>query len=100
MLTCRHGGMPDEGHCVPEHEGGVHPGLGGVHVVSPILALANLHLHELQGILNIYFHVFEFISLYLGDVERKGDGGDRDDVDQDPPGLRHCLRDCSEIGFR
>ena len=32
---------------LPEHEGGVDPGLGGVHVVRPILAFAHLHLHEL-----------------------------------------------------
>ena len=49
MFTCGHGGVPDEGHRVPEHEGGVDPGLGGVHVVCPVLALAHLYLHELSG---------------------------------------------------
>ena len=48
MVTCGQGWVPDEGHSVPEHEGGVDPGLGGVHVVGPILALTHLHLHELE----------------------------------------------------
>ena len=73
VVTCGQSWMPDEGHGVPEHEGGVDPGLGGVHVIGPILALAHLHLHE------------------LGDVESEGDGCHRDDVGQDPPGLRHGL---------
>ena len=59
MVTCGHGGMPDEGHCVPKHEGGVDPGLGGVHVVRPILALAHLHLHEL-GKLKCLFSFFTY----------------------------------------
>ena len=67
--------MPDQGHCVPEHEGGVDPGLGGVHVVSPVLALAHLHLHELR------------------DVEGEGDDRHWDYVDKEPLGLGHCLGD-------
>ena len=41
--------------CVPEHKGGVDPSLCGVHVVSSVLALADLHLHELK---KIYFTCF------------------------------------------
>ena len=42
--------------CVPEHKGGVDPSLCGVHVISPVLALADLHLHELEKIfLLVYF---------------------------------------------
>ena len=55
VVTCGQGGVPDEGHRVPEHEGGVDPGLGGVHVVGPVLALAHLHLHELGDVLFIDF---------------------------------------------
>ena len=70
--------MPDEGHCVPdndkwllsiivkchylpEHKGGVDSCLGGIHVVSSVLALADLHLHELE---NIFFYLFVFFAQF------------------------------------
>ena len=63
MVTCGQGWVPDEGHSVPEHEGGVDPGLGGVHVVGPILALTHLHLHELGDVLFISsLHVSTYFS--------------------------------------
>ena len=62
MVTCGHGGMPDEGHSVPKHEGGVDPGLGGVHVVCPVLALAHLHLHELG---KLYVLLVSFFDYFL-----------------------------------
>ena len=97
MVTCGQGGVPDEGHRVPEHEGWVDPCLGGVHVVGPVLALAHLHLHELG---NVHFIVFMFPLFYLRDVESEGDRRDWDDVGEDPPCLRHCLRDCPTNGIR
>ena len=63
VVTCGQGWVPDEGHSVPEHEGGVDPGLGGVHVVGPILALTHLHLHELGDVLFISsLHVSPYFS--------------------------------------
>lgn len=95
MFTCGHGGVPDEGHRVPEHEGGVDPGLGGVHVVCPVLALAHLYLHELSGTFQLFLHKFSLSNIsYLGNVEREGDRSYWDDVDEDPASLGHCLRDC------
>ena len=47
--------------CVPEHKGGVDSGLCGIHVISSVLALADLHLHELE---ETYFFLVFFV-LYL-----------------------------------
>ena len=93
MVTCGQGWVPDQGHCVPEHEGGVHPGLGGVHVVGPILALTHLHLHELGDVLSIVY-IFPPYIFHLRNVESEGDSRHWNEVGEDPPGLRHRLRDC------
>ena len=93
MVTCGQGWVPDEGHSVPEHEGGVDPGLGGVHVVRPILALTHLHLHELRYVLFIV-NIFPPYIFHLEDVESEGDSRHWNEVGEDPPGLRHRLRDC------
>ena len=71
-MTCGEGGVPDQGESVVEDVGGVQPRLAGVNYSGPI-GLCKLHVHK------------------LGDVQRKGDCGDGNDVDQESLGVGHGL---------
>ena len=74
MVTSCDGRVPDEGQGVVEDVGGVQPRLTRVHHVRPI-SLGQLHFHKLWY------------------VECEGDGGDGQDIDQEPPGVGYGLGD-------
>ena len=65
--------MPDQGESVVEHVGGVQPRFARVNERGPIVSLGQVDFHK------------------LGDVESKGDCGDRNDVDQESLGVGHGL---------
>ena len=65
--------MPDQRERVPEDKGWVLAGLAWIHHVSSV-GFSHRDLHE------------------FGDVQRKGEDCDRDNIDQESLGIGHCLK--------